>query len=231
MRVTGSIIAAIGTLALSGVAQATIIDTAAGWNGRSNITAFGESNSATYGQTFRVNGSDTQLDSWTFHINDRVNPDVVDFAFYVMDWNAAATRGIGPVLYRSGDVSTTNNRGADGFEAFTFNTGGLDLISGNDYVAFISASGLFDGSIGTSAVGSRRDENAYLDGGFFWQNNGNNTSTWNTQRWSSANNFGDLAFTAKFSAGGPVSVSEPASLALCGLGLGLVGFARKKKRS
>ncbi|NJL21994.1 MAG: hypothetical protein HC895_16165 [Leptolyngbyaceae cyanobacterium SM1_3_5] len=54
-------IAAIGAACLSmgagEAAQALTINTTPSWNGSSSITAFGEPNTATYGQTFTV-GSD-----------------------------------------------------------------------------------------------------------------------------------------------------------------------------
>ncbi len=211
------------TFSVAASAGATVIDTTAAWDGSRGITPFGETNTATYGQTFRVTGPETRLDSWTFYVNDFLDPGFVDFAFYIMDWDASTTRATGPVLYRSAAVSTTNNHGLDGMEAFVFSTGGLELTSGNDYIAFISATGLFDGNRGTSMVGSLFDESVYLDGGFFWQNNGDAAGTWDTQRWISSPNYGDLAFTATFSS---ASVPEPGTLGLLGLivaGVGLFG--------
>ncbi len=205
---------------------ASQIDTTSSWNGSSSISVFGELHSATYGQTFLVSGSDTSLESWTFHINDNVDSDYVDFAFYIMDWNSGTTRATGSILYQSAAITTSNNGGSDGMEAFTFNTGGVDLVSGNDYIAFISATGLFDGEEGTSSVGSLRDESAYTDGGFYYQNNENTSGTWDTEGWLSGANWGDLAFTATFSS----SVPEPTTILMFGVGLlGLAGVNRRKK--
>ncbi|QDS94212.1 PEP-CTERM motif protein [Roseimaritima multifibrata] len=231
MRTIQLAVACVAMLAFTaGQVQAGIITTTTTWDGTSSISSFGELNSATYGQTFLVSGSDDVLDSWTFFLNDSQDPDFVDFAFYVMDWDAGTTRATGSVLYQSAAVSTSNNGGFGGMEAFTFNTGGLQLTSGNDYIAFVSATGLFDGSNGTASAGSLLDESVYADGSFFWQNNGNTAGTWDTQGWSSNGNFGDLAFTATFSESGISPVPEPSSLALFGFGACVAGAGAARRR-
>ena len=221
----------VGYVALFNAAHAGVIDTTASWDGNSAIAPFGEIYSATYGQTFRVTGSDTRLDNWTFHVDDIINQ--LDFAFYVMDWNAAIAQATGSILYQSNPVSTTNNGGTGGIEAFTFETNGVNLEAGNDYIAFISTAGVgtarsLNNIPGVGTVGTLFDESVYSDGSFFWQNNRNSQSTWNTQQWLSNPDYGDLAFTATFSTVSN-SVAEPTSLALLGLGMAGLGFMRKKK--
>ncbi len=224
-------LATAGYLAFFNTAHAGVIDTTTSWDGNSAIAPFGEIYSATYGQTFRVTGSDTRLDNWTFHVDDIINQ--LDFAFYVMDWNAAIAQAAGSILYQSNPVSTTNNGETGGMEVFTFETNGVNLEAGNDYIAFISTAGIsatrsFDNISGIGTVGSLLDESVYSEGSFFWQNNGNSQNTWNTQRWLSNPDYGDLAFTASFSAVSN-NVPEPTSLALIGLGMAGLGFMRKKK--
>jgi hypothetical protein len=74
----------------------TVIDTTPTWNGSDGVSAFGEPGAATYGQSFTVTGTETHLDSFSFWLNDFLNPDAVDFAAYVMAWDG--TKATGSIL-------------------------------------------------------------------------------------------------------------------------------------
>ena len=201
----------------------TIIDTTPA-DGSAGL--FGEPNSATYGQVFTVPAVDNRLDNYTFYIDDDVNPDFVDFEAFVMGWDGS--KATGSILYQSSAISTTNNGGSNGFEAFTINTGGLTLNSGQQYVAFFSASNLFDGSIGTSSW-SINSSNVYSGGDFVYMNNGNNFSQLTSSNWRIGSGW-DLAFKMTFNEGQQNPIPEPATMILFGVGLmGLAGVSRRKK--
>ncbi len=71
--------------------SATIIDTTPG---NSTVTAFGESNSATFGQTVTVPAVDNVLTSFTFFMDDFLDTDFVDFEAYVYQPVEKCHRGI-----------------------------------------------------------------------------------------------------------------------------------------
>jgi hypothetical protein len=210
----------------AGTAHATAIDisTPAGY-----VVPFGEVNTATYGQTFTMTGTDTVLDNFSFRFDDFLNPDTVDFAAYVYAWDG--TKATGTQLYASGKVTSSNNGGNGGMELFSFNTGGIELQSGVKYVAFLSASNFFDGIGGTSQWNLSHSD-VYLGGEFVYENNGSNFSQLLASPWdcNSFQSIGgrDTFFIANFSA--PRAVPEPATALLLGSGLlGLVGLNRRRK--
>ncbi len=198
--------------------HATTIDTASSWDGSQSLSWFGEINAATFGQTFTLNsGDDTVLDSVTFYINDFTNPDTVEFAFYLYKWTG--TNITGDALYTSSMYSTS---GADGFESFTVDTGGVSLETGTDYVWFICASNFFDGISGESAVGAV--SSTYGEGSWVFMHNGSDFSQLFTGSWQIRSGM-DLAFTMELSS---QTVPEPAAIFL--FGAGLIGFAGAGRR-
>ncbi|HAG80980.1 MAG TPA: PEP-CTERM sorting domain-containing protein [Cyanobacteria bacterium UBA12227] len=194
----------LGVMDVNPAQADTVIDTTPSWDGTSEITIFGEPDTATYGQTFTV-GSDNILNDFTFFLNDFSDPDAIDFAAYVMAWDG--TKATGSILYQSGPQSTT---GASGMEQFTFNTGGISLTSGQKYVAFLSASNFFDGIDGLGSMGLPFSD-VYAGGDFVYYNNGSDFSALTTNGWDCTEcGFGDAAFKATFTSA--QSVPEPASV-------------------
>jgi hypothetical protein len=187
------------------------INTVQIWDRNLAIQPIGEFNTATYGQTFTVPTGSNILNSFEIYLDDFSNPDATDFAFYIMAWDGE--KATGPILYESSPQTTA---GLDGFEKFTFDTGNLELNSGQKYVAFISASRFFDGVQGTSRQGLVFN-NVYSGGEFVYYNNGSDFNALTTRRWDVTKSSIDAAFSASFSAAAvnnaPILTGTPATLA------------------
>ena len=224
MKSLVAIVSCVLLVSFATSAEAVTIDTLSGWNGTRSVQSFGETNTASYGQTFTVGAGETQLNNFTFLINDFLDPDTIDFAAYVMEWDGV-DRATGPVLFASAGMTTTNNGGADGFEAFSVDAGGLHLNAGSQYVAFFSASDFFDGALGTGSMASVLTDD-YAGGGFVFLNSGSNASQWDSEPWTV--NFSgarDLAFTMDFSTPMP----EPSAAMLFGIGALIVGATTRRR--
>lgn len=213
--------------AFSAGANAIIIDTTGSWNGSDSVKPFGESDTATYGQTFTT-GSTIVLDSYTMFLDDYLDadsPDFVDFEAIIYAWDGA--KATGAPLFKSAPISTTNNGGSDGFEAITVNTGGIVLAAATQYVAAITASNLFDGEIGLARLGCVGEGclsgDVFPGGNFVYLNNGDNFGALTARAWKQR--VGDLAFIGSYVA----YVPTPTSLALLSLGLASLGWTRRKK--
>ena len=183
----------------------SIIDTTVGgFSG--GVSSFGEPTTATYGQTFTVTGTETVLDSFSMWLYNRATTGTVDFAGYIGTWDGAK---MGSLLYYSSQQTIMPNTGST---EFFFTTSGLQLVSGQEYVAFLSASKYFDGTTGTRSmpIGNA----SYAGGYMVWDNNGNNFNelfhnTWDQSRYPGDE---DFAFKASFS-----PVPEPTTMLLMDL--------------
>ncbi|MBW8886117.1 MAG: hypothetical protein JF616_00030 [Fibrobacteres bacterium] len=90
-----------------------------------------------FGQTFTAPALNSRLDSFSFYLTEGFAP--VNFSAAIYQWNGMSTTG--SMLFTSTprffDGSLANP--ATGFQRFDFATGGLNLVSGNRYVAVLSA--------------------------------------------------------------------------------------------
>lgn len=198
-----------------GSLQAAIIDTTSSWDGSSFIASFG--GTATYGQTFTV-GADNVLDSFAFFLRDMEDGNPSKFIAHVMQWNGTA--GAGPILFTSPELATTST---PGFEQVTVNTGGISLVTGQQYVAFFTIQGVTTPLGGTSVWGNANTPFNPYTGGAFVYTNSSFTSPWSLNHGGEGN---DLATILTFSS---ETVPEPASLAIWG-GLGIAGLVAARRR-
>ena len=208
-------------LAPTAFAQTTINTT--GGAGKSEIAPFGVSDTSTYGQTFTV-GSDDFLNSFSLYLNGAVN-NPIQFKSYVYAWDG--TKATGPALFSSGLQQFTG--GTD--QEFAFATGGVQLVSGSKYVAFLSTAGLQGGRPQSTAQMPGVVDSTYAGGNFVYYNTGNNFGVLTTNTWDCTTGcgFGDAFFKASLSAGAVAGVPEPATWAMMLMGFGAVGGALRRR--
>ncbi|MDB4938657.1 MAG: hypothetical protein JWP87_5629, partial [Labilithrix sp.] len=155
----------------------TVVDTTPG-SGASNFDQF-----SAWGQTITVPAGETTLLDFSFSVRLPA-VDIVRGEVYA--WSGSAATG--PNLYESGPISTTSTA----TQTLTFNTGGIPVTPGAQYVIFLTRAR--DASPAGFAEMDIRTTDVYPGGNFWLFNSGTNfTGT----SWSQFPNF-ELAFTARF---------------------------------
>lgn len=164
------------------------------------VDPFGVPDTATYGQVITADATHTTLDGFAFEMD---LPSTVAFRGEVYAWDG--TKATGGALFESAPVSTS---GA-GLQVVTFNTGGITLTPGQEYVLFASTS---KDQAGHSGVGGWQffNSNVYSGGEFVFLNNDGDPSQWTTTPWNTT--VGDLSFQAYFDASATVGFSGLTSL-------------------
>ncbi len=204
---------------------------------------FGEFGQTTAGQTFVVPDTDNIFTEFSFAVSDTPpgtfgprwgdEVDVVDFRAFVMEWDDIRNIPIGSILFESETRSTTIQNSHIPMEEFIFSTGGINLIAGNKYVAFLSVLKDLDGLIGLGWFG---DTTIYSDGKFAGPYPDGDAVYTVIQSFDSLTNFSwvedfrrDATFKATFVSQSVASVPEPSST-LSLLALGTLGAASTIKR-
>ena len=179
-----------------GVARATmVIDTTANWKGSESAAPFGDGGAVeVFGQTFVVAaGAPTlqRLSFWLQHSPDDTSGEDLYFSIAVMAWNT--DRASGPVLYESALQSITTAQSA--MTEYLVDTGGLNLVPGQEYVAFLSAkNGLWDATSTLMRVGWQNAD-TYSDGAAWTLNTDNNPNLFTSAAWD--NTLGTADFVVR----------------------------------
>ena len=150
IRLRGAIALLLGLflcIAPCGRSAATIIDTTVAPS-LGTFCCFGEpggnyvADVQTFGQTFETpNATETRLDNFSFLLFSLLGGPQKLHA-YVMQWEQATAQTVGPVLFQSAVQELLP--GSHSLWV-SIDTGGLNLASATDYVAFFSITGLLDG--------------------------------------------------------------------------------------
>lgn len=196
-------VALSGFIFASASLEGETITTFPAWNGTSVFAQMGADTApgqATYGQTFVTPGTNTVLQSFSFWLSDSPSfePDPMDFAGYLMEWNGA--RATGPILYQS-SMMTADGLAHGQFRRFDFNVG-LQLNPAKQYVFFISASQYFDG-IPSQAFPGGLAANAYPSGNMASLGNGSDFTQITNANWNQATQW-DMVFEASFTPPEPI---------------------------
>lgn len=197
---------------------------------------FGKSSTATYGQTFMAPVGFNVLQNFSFWLSNdpglgTSNPSSLSFRAYVMQWDAINGHAVGPALYSSAVQSGPSTFS----QRYDFAATNTLLNASVNYVAFLSASGLF-ASIGPAVATAGVESSltgTYTGGQFVYTDNGDSFGKLTTDAWDFAGGLPEYQahFNASFSRAAITAVPEPSSLILLVTGVSalLIVVARKKR--
>ena len=183
------------------------ISTVSDWDGATYVDPFGYPNAATFGQSFTAPIYNHTMTSFTFYLEPIMSGSDVGFTAYIYQWDKSTDTAVGSPVFTSSQLSTAG-MAADEYSAVTINTGDLDLIPNGKYIAFFSASGTDTGNVtdpvNVGFLGHDFDGiDDYDGGGFFYLDNGSDTSQFTSGPWLDEVGHGkdSLAFSMTFTEG------------------------------
>jgi autotransporter-associated beta strand protein len=181
------------SLLLAAPAMAQNISTMGSWNGSTFISAWGEPNTATYGQTITATAGQRTLRNFTFQLNQSSGTPP-NYTAYVYAWDSVNSRITGSPLFQS-ESRTAPTTGAGIYQTVSFDTVAA-LTAGQQYVLLLTTSADGVQPEASYRYGSVGSNTAYTGGQFVFQNNGDIFGNLSTVGWSTIAQ--DLAFTAAF---------------------------------
>jgi len=179
-----------------------VIDTTIGWDGQENLAPFGKGNIVTegfevYGQTFFTPPGAPTLTRLSFQLEHSPNDTSLEDVFFsvvVMAWNT--DRATGSVLFESAIQNITTAQST--MTEYVFDTGGLTLTPGQEYVAFLSANNGFWTTTSTLVRVGFQNADIYPLGSAWILNTDNNLNLITTTAWTNPAGASDLVVIFAF---------------------------------
>jgi hypothetical protein len=162
----------------------------------------------TFGQTITVPEGDNVLDRFSFYLVENHNtvsgaplgPQTVTYKAYVYEWDEANNRAVGPRRWESSAPQVVNT--STTIQEVVAETGGVELESGVQYIAFFSISETLESNDPDAGGCFMRPATWDPYGGGSWEFAVNGADTWTEESWPLSDS-GDVAFSATFSAPAP----------------------------
>ncbi len=206
--------AALTLCAATSAEAATVFDTTS--SSTATWQPFGRPNTSTYGQTFTA-PTDNVLNSFSLFLTPT---GAVDFKAFLYLWDG--TKATGTSLFSS-DILNSNNG-----PEFMFNTGGISLLSGAQYVAFLTTAGVPGGN-GTTTMPTDGYQDTLPGGSFVYYNAGNDFAALTSSSWDKTGGGDDVFFKASFSSA-VAAVPEPGTWAMMLVGFAFIGGAMRSAK-
>jgi hypothetical protein len=185
-------------------AQSSTIDTYSSWNGTDSIVSWSASGTYVYGQTITPTSVQANLTSFGFSLSAFSTGSPTQYTAGIYQWNNTLNVVSGPALFTSAVFTAPDSTS---FTPVSINTGGVRLISGQQYVLFLSTIG--QPNTATNAYQWGYISTApYTLGKFVYSND----STSITNTWDGNRDGTNLAFFAIFEPAGPSLEDTQASM-------------------